>query len=234
MRHDFWDRYAGLAGPVQGMDPRAKLLFVLAFVIAASGCPGGRPGVLAGLGALLLPIAAASGVPARYLLTRTLWVLPFLAAVAVGQRSGPVLAELAAKGLLSAMALVLLSSTTPFSTLLAGLSRLGAPSFFLAVLAFVYRYVFLLVDESERMVQGLVSRSMGRRPRLQVLAAGLGVLLVRTHERAERVYQAMLGRGFGGGFPPRRPLCWRARDSVVLAAAGALLAWISLIRWGAP
>jgi cobalt/nickel transport system permease protein len=222
MRHDFWDRYSCRPGPLQSLDPRSRFLAAVAFVFAVVACSPTWP--LAALGGVLVAIAAIAAVPAGYLLRRALWVLPFLAVVAVGRPANVPFWPLVGRGLLSAMALVLLSATTPFPALLAGLDRMGAPRFFLGVLAFAYRYVFLLTDEAERMEMGWRSRSMGLSSTgWRALSSGLGVLFVRTHERAERVYMAMLGRGFGGTFPPPRPLLWQGRDTLVVLAAGALL-----------
>ncbi len=233
MRHDFWDRYGRLPGLLQALDPRAKFLAALAFVLAASLARSHQGPVLGALACLLVGAAALSRVPATHLLLRALWVLPFLAVVALGHLEGVVLWGLLAKGLLSAMALVLLSATTPFPSLLAGLARLRAPAFFLAVLSFVYRYIFLLVDEIEHMELGWRSRTCGWSwTAFRALAGGLGVLLVRAHERAERVYLAMVSRGFSGQFPLARPLLWRTADTAVTACAGALLLVSVLLACG--
>jgi cobalt/nickel transport system permease protein len=218
---------------LQALDPRAKFLAAVAFILAVTLTQPRSAPVLGALAGALAVVAAVSRVPVPHLLTRALWVLPFLAVIALGHLEGVQLWILLAKGLLSALALVLLSATTPFPLLVAGLDRLGAPRFFLAVLSFAYRYIFLLVDEAEHMELGWRSRSCGWSwASCRALAGGVGVLFIRTHERAERVYLAMLSRGFGGSFPPPRPLDWRWADTTVVAGAGLLLLVSTLLASG--
>ena len=77
------------------------------------------------------------------------------------------------------------------------------PHVFLLILAFLYRYQFLLVDEAERMLRALQSRGYRARSLLhaRVIGSLLGMFLLRSYERSERVYAAMASRGFEGNLP---------------------------------
>jgi cobalt/nickel transport system permease protein len=114
-----------------------------------------------------------------------------------------VLWNVAAKSLISVACLILLSSTTPFPDLMHGLERLRVPRFFTLVASFMYRYLFLIIDEEERMRRARDSRNFRGRWIWQSKVIGhmIGSLFLRSQERAERIYQAMCARGFDGTFP---------------------------------
>jgi cobalt/nickel transport system permease protein len=130
-----------------------------------------------------------------------------------------------AKAMTSVIAMILIASTTRFSRLLQGLEGLRFPRFLILILSFLYRYIFVLVDEVHRMRRSLESRSAGRRPvgGIRVYGSLLGVLFLRAYERAERVYAAMIARGFSGEIRTLGRLGWSRADSLFL-----LLAWGSV------
>jgi len=94
--------------------------------------------------------------------------------------------------------MILLANTTPFSELLGVLRRIHFPALMITTLALMYRYLFVLVDETERMQRARVSRTFTKQ-RAHVwksLATVIGQLFVRSTERAERIYAAMSARGW--------------------------------------
>ena len=82
--------------------------------------------------------------------------------------------------------------------LLALLRRLRVPAIFITTLALMYRYMHVLVEESQRMRRARASRTFtaSRRAAWVGAAATLGHLFVRTGDRADRVYHAMCARGW--------------------------------------
>jgi cobalt/nickel transport system permease protein len=104
------------------------------------------------------------------------------------------------KSLLCCISLLILSSTTKFSELLLGLQRLYFPKILIMILSFMYRYIFVLVDEAQRMERARRVRYFGSRylAQFRVLSNIIGLLFIRTYERAERIYQAMCARCFIG------------------------------------
>jgi len=70
------------------------------------------------------------------------------------------------------------------------------------MLSFMFRYLFVLAEEAIRMSRAYQSRC----PRKQTLGDAenigrlAGALMLRTYNRAERIYLAMLSRGFSGEF----------------------------------
>ena len=89
----------------------------------------------------------------------------------------------------------------PFPELLTTLLRWRCPVLMVAMLAFMYRYVFILWDELARLRHARDARDFGRsslKTRWTTNAQLIGLLLLRAMERAERTHQAMLARGWDG------------------------------------
>ena len=117
-------------------------------------------------------------------------------------------------------------ASTPFAKVLEGLRRLGLPRMFVTVLAFVHRYLFELVDVGLRMRRARDLRS-GAAPlamRFRSSAGILGNLFVRSLDRSDRIYKAMLARGFDGEIRSIGTLHMLARDWILLIVAAVLLA----------
>ena len=143
-------------------------------------------------------------VPPRDLLRRWAALLPFVALIAAGQLVHPDwpvrVANLAIKAGLSLWVMMLLVVKRPFPQLLHGLRGLGLPVLMVELLAFWQRYAHVLTEEWDRMRLARTARTLAhsRRREFGLLARSLGLLLVRSYERAERVHQAMLARGYRG------------------------------------
>ncbi|MEP9410888.1 MAG: cobalt ECF transporter T component CbiQ [Candidatus Brocadia sp.] len=93
------------------------------------------------------------------------------------------------------------SFTTTISRLCAGLKWFHAPNTIIELLAFMYRYIFLLLDEASTMWTAQKSRlghaSWGKT--IQSFGTLGGLLVMRAFDRAERTYEAMYVRGYEGG-----------------------------------
>ena len=94
------------------------------------------------------------------------------------------------------------------------------------IAAFMYRYLFTIVDEVQRMRAALAAR--GYRPRHALQIAALGrvatALFLRTYERGERVHLAMLARGFNERMPRLNALAFTRADALFVAALAPVLA----------
>lgn len=102
---------------------------------------------------------------------------------------------------LSFMAGLWLIHVLPFPELLATLLRWRCPTLLVAMLAFMYRYIFILWDELARLRHARDARDFGcgsLRMRWTTNAQLIGLLLLRAMERAERTHHAMLARGWDG------------------------------------
>lgn len=203
MRHDFFDRWSRLDSPVHRAPAGVKASLALLVIVAVATAPLRWPWVFGAAAALLIAAAAASRVPPAFLVKRLLAMELFVAGVVL-------LAALQPGGLAKALGIVLrstlclatmilLTSTTPFAALLRLLRALHVPALLVTVLALMYRYLFVLVDEAERMQRARRSRTFavpGRARAWGGAAALIGQLFVRSTERAERIYAAMCARGW--------------------------------------
>lgn len=223
MKHSFLDKYSDGHSAVHRLDSRAKIISVFIFILALALTP---PTIwlaylvyfLAGAGLIL-----ASRVPLRYILKRSLMIIPFVLLISIFMlffKGGEVafsfhiwlwqvsityqglqqMGLLLVRAWLSILALVLLTSTTRMTDLLNGLERLRLPRVMVMTLSFMYRYIFILTDEVMRMKQARDSRNCGGSKIFRVKTVGrmAGTLFIRSYERGERVYDAMLARGYGG------------------------------------
>jgi len=108
---------------------------------------------------------------------------------------------------------ILLVAVTSFPRLCESLRRLKVPKVFVVQLLFLYRYIFVLLEETLRMSRAKEMRSFGKRGKdMRTFIRFISVLLIRTLERAERVYQAMLLRGFNGEIKMRGRSKFRSQD----------------------
>jgi cobalt/nickel transport system permease protein len=255
MRHSFLDRYRNGTSLVHRLDPRLKLLATLGFVLAATSMPPDWPG-FALLGLLALGAILASRIPLIEALKRSAIALPFAGMVALSlpfARGGTVVwawhpfgwtlavtdeglalfAAVLVKAWLSVMISGLLVATTSFADLLVAMRSLHVPAVLTTTMSFMYRYLFVLTDEAMRLQTARNARSVGSGRtvwwRARVLGGMIGSLFIRSYERSERIYAAMLSRGFGGEVRTLRRFSWQPHDTWValtwiVALAGAATA----------
>jgi cobalt/nickel transport system permease protein len=124
-------------------------------------------------------------------------------------------------GLTVSAGLVLVASTG-FQQVCVGLGRLGVPPVFTTQLLLLHRYALVLAGEAVRMSLARELRSgSGRALPLTVYGALLGHLLLRAMQRAHRIYQAMVSRGFDGQLRGSQVLLWHRIDTLFLLVCGA-------------
>jgi cobalt/nickel transport system permease protein len=252
MNANAFDRYLEGASAVHRLDPRVKVLVTLAFIVAVALLPDAA-WVAYGAAALLIGAATvAATLSPGLVVRRSLLGLPFLlAAVTVlftvpGRAlwSGPWGLEvtdaglmrfgsIVARSLLSVAAAVLLTATTRFPDVLHALRHLRVPAVLVGIIAFMYRYLFVLVEEVQRLLRARAARS-ARLPdtkgggslgwRAAVVGHMAGQLFVRSLDRSDRVYQAMQARGYRGELLTLAPHVMQRRDWLALMAGLAMVA----------
>ena len=202
MRSDLLNPYEHRPSLIHRLPAAVKLGGAVAFVCAVAGWPRGTWTAYALSGAALLLIAALSRIPALVLARKILYVEPFALGVAVlslAQKHGlHVFAAMLVRSTLCLGCMVLLSSTTRFTDILRVLWRIRVPALLITTLALMHRYLFLLADETGRMLRARRSRTFAR-GRLAVWRSSATViaqLFGRSSERAERIYAAMCARGW--------------------------------------
>jgi cobalt/nickel transport system permease protein len=202
MRHDFIDRYSRIESPVRRLPAGLKLVCTLVVVLVCVLLPVRFAVWYGAVAAGLVTVAITSRIPLLYLLSRVLLFEPFVlgvAALSLFQSGGfAVFSFLVMRGSICLFAVVLFSNTTRFAELLTVMRRLRIPSLLITTLALMYRYIFLLIDETERMQRARASRTFrsGKSQKWRSMASIAGQLFVRSTERAERIYSAMCARGW--------------------------------------
>ena len=248
MHHHHIDRFACQDSPIHRLDPRAKTLAVVAFSILLISAP--RYTIPSPWYVLFPAVLLSWGrIPPGFVLKHTLIVSPFVLLAAVFSpflddtpvqiggrvvRGGWITAgSIAVRFMLGMAALIALASTTRFPELLKGLERLGVPRLLITQLRFLYRYLFVLIDQAMHMRRARLARDAGRGPigaRWRAGGGQVGVLFLRTLESAERMHLAMLARGYDGRIRLLKPLRWRPRDTafmVITAVYLVLIGWAS-------
>lgn len=130
-------------------------------------------------------------------------------------------ASIVIRSWLSVQMAVLLTATTPFPDLMHALRHLKIPPVIVAVSSFAYRYLFVLAAEAGRLLRARQARS-ARLPgqkgggsivwRAGVAGNMVGQLFLRSYERSDRVYSAMLARGYRGHMLTLTPHAMRPTD----------------------
>jgi cobalt/nickel transport system permease protein len=242
MEHAFYaEQTARLDGLLQQLDPRVKLLGILALIVPAAASRSFA--VIAGLFAIAVALAALSHVSFDVLLKRV-WiaVLLFTGVIALPApfvTPGRVVCHLpllgwsmTAQGLTSAGYLVLrvetaatlcvlLVLTTPWNHVLKALRVLRVPAVMVTILGMTYRYLFLVLQSAHDMFESRRSRMMGGltgRERRRVAASSAGVLMSKTFELSSEVYLAMQSRGYRGDVSILDEFQVRSFDWAMLAA----------------
>jgi cobalt/nickel transport system permease protein len=245
--------HSGVAGnthsPIHRLDPRAKLIGLASITFVAVSTPLRAWPVFVACALALATVATLARVSPRTLWSRAKVVLPLVLFVAVfvpffrgGEQLdlGPVdvskeglatFATVSAKAILGTLSAVLLGATTSFPDVLHALERLKAPKLLVLIAAFMYRYLFTIVDEVQRMRAALAARGYAPRHALQVQAIGrvATALFLRTYERAERVHLAMLARGWRQTMPRLDTLAFTRTDTLFLAALATPLLAIRVL-----
>ncbi|HNS48595.1 MAG TPA: CbiQ family ECF transporter T component [bacterium] len=195
---------APAVSPLHRLDPAWKFGAAVAGVLLLTGLPAGARGFFIAYGLALLLLTGLARLSPFYILKKLLAILPFLLLPLVSipfRPGGPALFRLLLlRSLFSLYTLVIFSATTSFPVLLERLESLRTPRLITVTLALMYRYLFLMAGEVERLKRAVLARSGrgGSRAILRALAGGTGQLFIRSLERGERVYQAMLSRGYQG------------------------------------
>jgi cobalt/nickel transport system permease protein len=182
--------------------PAYPLLWALVGALAAVGRLGVRR--VARMGGLALPFTLAAAtllftLPGRPVVT--------VLGLTISDAGLARFVSIVLKSWLAVQSALVLSMTTSFTDLLWAFSSLHVPGVLVAIVSFMYRYLFTLQDEAQRLMRARAARSgtaTGRKSggslawRARVAGHMVGSLFLRSYERSERVYAAMLARGYTG------------------------------------
>lgn len=252
------ERYLARESVVHQLDPRTKLLVTLGLIFAISLLPFGRWAFYALIWAVILGASLVARIGIGPMLSRSFVALPFaLAAVALPftvpgevighlplvnwavtmeglERAGSIVV----KSWISVQAAILLVMTTSLPDLMWALRSLRVPQPLVAIVSFMYRYLYVLADEASRLLRARAARSAARPGqragntlfwRGRVAGYMVGSLMLRSFERSERIYQAMAARGYAGELKSFAVHHFTHRDRWVLACAALFAACVVII-----
>jgi cobalt ECF transporter T component CbiQ len=245
----FSDEVAQRRGPLQRLDPRLKTLGLL-LVLVSVGLVH-NVGVLVVAYAATLVLAVSSGLPLGFFVKRVWLFVPIFTGIVVVPATlsvvtpGDVVLTLwhwhgapvgfTTQGLTGAALIVtrvatsvslvvLLTLTTPWTRLLAGLRALAVPRIFILVIGMAYRYIFLLLATVTEMYEARRSRTLAAskhdRSARRFVAASAGALFGKANHLSEEVHQSMVARGYRGNARTLQRFRLGVADAV---AAGVVL-----------
>jgi cobalt/nickel transport system permease protein len=259
MHINTFDHFQNLESPIHRLDPRVKVIVTILFILSNVLMPDGAwlSFVLSWLVLVCFSIIARLNI--KFILTRSLVALPFaMAAITaifsipgtgvfefdlgpwhlIATDAGMIrFASIVIRSWISIQMAIILTAATPFPDLIHALRHLKVPNLLVAVISFMYRYLFVLSDEVVRLLRAREARSASGtnvrvggslRWRAKVAGSMAGQLFLRSYERSERVYNAMLARGYDGTLLTLNPHIMRKMDWVLGALAVTLIA---LLQW---
>jgi cobalt/nickel transport system permease protein len=214
----YLDRLSYQDTVIHRLDPRSKVIVTMIFVITVVSYP--KYEVMSLIPFFIFPVLliTLSDTPLLLIMKKVLFVSPFALFIGIFNPlfdAGTVtlwhgvhisagwisLLSIMMKFTLTISAALLLIATTSFPGICNALQRLGVPMPFTSQLLFLYRYIFVLMEEAMRMVRARDLRTVGAHAHgagIKIFVRLIGLLFIRTVERAERIYQSMLSRGFYG------------------------------------
>jgi cobalt/nickel transport system permease protein len=205
---------------IHHMGPEAKVLATFLVIISVAITPRQAIWAFAVYALILFALIVISRVPVRFVVTRLASVIPFvlfalfLPFIGTGETASILgltvsvegtwaMWNILVKATLGASFSILLAATTETAQVLRGMRRLRVPAILTAIASFMIRYLEVIAGEMGRMRTAMAAR--GYQPtwigQARPIAAASGALFTRSYERGERVYQAMLSRGFSGTMP---------------------------------
>jgi len=254
MHHHFIDRFAMGDSPIHRLDARAKLVAVVGYTVVLISFDRYAVGDLFPMAVLPFALLWFARVPVWFALRRVAILSPFILMLVlmspIYDRAlhhgtfGPweyavsggwlTAADISIKFALGVLALTAMMCATPFALLLEAMRRLGMPQVIVMQLGFLYRYLFVLIDEAMRVrrardFRGAALAPVGRR--LAAVGGVIGTLFVRTLDRSQRIHLAMAARGYRGQPRSLSQLRFTRTDAAFLAV---VVLYLAACRYGYP
>jgi cobalt/nickel transport system permease protein len=259
MHASIFDSYQAGSSLIHKLDPRVKIVITIFFILSNALIPDGAWIIFGMTWLSLVLVDKLAGLQLSYLLKRSFIALPFaIAAITVifnipgnslysfqvGARTLTItdaglirFISILLRSWLSVQAAILLISTTRFPDLIHGFRHLKTPQAIVSIIAFMYRYLFVLNDELIRILRARQARSAkvpGQKSggtlswRAKVAGNIAGQLFLRSYERSDRVYNAMLARGYQGELLTMNPHNMQSMDWNALLLA---VAWLLFLQF---
>ena len=260
MHSDAFDRYHDTESFIHHLDPRVKVVVTIAFILSNALLPDGAWLAFGLAWLFLLMVNALSRLGLMFTFKRSFVALPFalVAITVLFSIPGEPLStfhifmwkltitdmgllrftSILVRSWLSVQMAIMLVAVARFPDIVHALEHLRVPSILTTIIAFLYRYLFVLVDEVFRLLRARESRSAaaaGSRSggnvawRAKVAGNMAGQLFLRSYERSDRVYNAMLARGYSGHLMTINPHELRNIDYITAGLAISLILLLQVI-----
>jgi cobalt/nickel transport system permease protein len=233
---------------IHRLDPRVKVITTLLFIIYVVSFDKYEVNRL--LPFFLFPVflIGMADLPFVYLIRKLIIVSPFVLFIGIFNpffdqdilvKIGTLeisggwisLISILLRFMLTVGATLLLIATTAFPAICMALDKLGAPKIFTVQLLMLYRYLFVLIEESIRMKRAYTLRAFSRKKlRFPIFNHLLGNLLLRTLDRAQRIHMAMLSWAFTGNIKIARQFSFGTKEFLYLAGCIALFTFIRFVN----
>lgn len=236
---------------LHGLDPRGKLIVVFLFSIVVAAAK--RFPVLLGSLTLGLLIVLTAKVPARELIKRLipvnmlilfLWLfLPFtfggeplffVGSLAVTREGVFYATRISIKSNAMMLMLIALAASTPIFFMGHAMHQLKIPKNIVHLFFFTYRYIHAIYREYLRLKNSIKIRGFIPKTNLhtyKTFAYMVGMLLVRSFDRAHRVHNAMLCRGFKGDLYSLKKFSFKTNDIVSIIFMTAMILIMGVMEW---
>lgn len=230
-------------GWIHRWEPRTKLVtgIIMTFLLVSLRTPRLLIYLYLGMTGLL----TSMGFSVKILVKRTIYVFPFLIFMAIPLLIGggippsdervTLVLLLTFKSLTSLYIMFMIFSSQPIIELLNGLAYMKLPKLFISIVFLSWRYVFLLGEKLSNMYKALIARLFKpsvRKSSLKIYGQVMGGMLIKSIDTSDKVYRAMVSRGFDGTIPTSQPKEIKSMDIVksVLMISSVLLL-ILIEKW---
>ncbi len=231
------DQHASLESPIHRLDPRAKIIAFLALIFSFVFLEEIQL-ALVGLGISVL-IMLASKLPAKFIAHRIKWVLLFLfpllfilplttegtamfsiAGFSFTYEGLEYASLILTRGTAAIILAAVMLGSMRFDTTIKALYMLKVPSTLVQMLMFTYRYIFVIIDEFQMMWKAVAAKGFRLKTSkygLSILGNLIGMLILKSYDRAERVYQSMVAKGYTGNPATLATFDMKAKDYIISA-----------------
>ena len=226
---------------IHKLHPLAKIIVTFVFIVAVISSDRYNFAVLLPYFAYTFIIGAVSETPQKILLKRAVCALPFCMFAGISniifEPSTAVIAGgihisygmlsclvIILKTYLTVTAVLLLTASTPMGQITNQLIRLHVPSIIVMQITMTYRYLTILADEASSMFNAYILRSNGQKGiKISHIGSFIGQLLIRSFDRAERIYAAMQCFGYHGGLSYEKKITAGFKDYLYCMIMCALI-----------
>ncbi|ATU07566.1 cobalt ECF transporter T component CbiQ [Methanohalophilus portucalensis] len=212
------DEYSGIESIIHNFDPRAKIITFTTLIFSFVFIENISLAILAILFSIIL-VSLAKLPPEfvyRHLKYPVLFLFSIFFVMAFTIKGNDILnlplvdltfegvylgSLIFFRGVAALLLAFLIFSTSRFDAIIKAIYMMKLPNVFVQMIAFSYRYIFVIIDEFQNMKKALSSKGFVfglNQYSLSLIGNMIGGLLIRSYERGDRVHSSMVSKGYGG------------------------------------